>query len=119
MLAQMEDKLGDNHSGELKHLTAEAKAERIIAEELHRLGWTQSDLALRLKGDPAKLAIASRLRSETILPITWIARRLHLGSAKSARPRLRTWRLNESAHSPSTPQLSSLNASEQINVALL
>ena len=30
MLAQMEDKLGDNHSGELKHLTAEA--ERFVLE---------------------------------------------------------------------------------------
>jgi hypothetical protein len=45
---------------------------------------------LRLKGDPAKMAIASRLRQETILSVKWIAHRLHLGTPKSVRPRLRT-----------------------------
>lgn len=91
MIEQMETKLGENHSGKLIYQSAEAKAERIIAEELQRVGWTQADLAVRLKGDPAKMAVASRLRNETILPVTWIAKRLHLGTAKSARPRLRNW----------------------------
>jgi hypothetical protein len=36
MLAQMEGKLGVHHSGELRRETAEAKAERIVAEELAR-----------------------------------------------------------------------------------
>jgi hypothetical protein len=96
----METMLGENHSGELICQSAAAKAERIIAEELQRAGWTQADLARRLKGDPAKMAIASRLRNETILPVTWIAKRLNLGTAKSARPRPRNWQRNgeSSAH---------------------
>ena len=41
------------------------KAERIIGEELRRLGWLEAQLALRRKRDPSKLEIAVRLRRET------------------------------------------------------
>ena len=68
--------------------TAEAKAERIIAEELRRLGWEEAELAWRRKSDPAKLGIAVRLRKETTLAIKGIAARLHLGTSKSANIRL-------------------------------
>ena len=44
---------------------AEAKAERIIAEELKRLKWKEGELKRRQKGDADKLAIAARLRRET------------------------------------------------------
>jgi hypothetical protein len=54
MIEQMETKLGENHSGKLIYQSAEARAERIIAEELQRVGWTQADLAVRLKGDPGE-----------------------------------------------------------------
>ena len=81
---------GDHHSGELKRESDEAKAGRIITEELRRLGWTEADLQLRLKTDPNKLEIATRLRKETILSIKWIATRLHLGTWKSAKTRLQT-----------------------------
>ncbi len=74
--------LNDNRKG------AEGKAERIIAEELKRLGWTMTDLTLRRKRDPAKLQIASRLRAETMLSVKWLAHRLHMGSWKSAATRL-------------------------------
>ena len=62
MLAKLHEHLGEHHSGALKQESAELKAERIIAAELKRLGWSNSDLSLRLKGDPAKMAIALRLR---------------------------------------------------------
>lgn len=39
-----------------------AKAERMVAHELARLGGTEADLARRRKNDPEKLAIAARLR---------------------------------------------------------
>ena len=87
MLAKIEDQLGEHHSGALKQESAQIKAERIIAEELKRLGWSNADLFLRLKGDPAKMAIALRLRKETTLTIKQIAERLSLGSVKSARMR--------------------------------
>ncbi len=58
VLAQMEG-LGEHHSGGLKRETAQAKAERIIAEELARLGWTPADLEQRRKGDAGKMALAA------------------------------------------------------------
>ncbi len=60
----------------------------MIDEELKRLGWTRADLAQRRKSDPAKVALAARLRRETTLTIKAIAARLHLGSWKSATTRL-------------------------------
>jgi hypothetical protein len=48
----------------LRQETAEAKAERIMAEELLRRGWTEADLAARRKSEPDKLAISARLRSQ-------------------------------------------------------
>jgi hypothetical protein len=92
MLEKIDGDLGEHHSGELKRASAEAKAERIIGEELRRLKWSSADLKLRLKSDPAKLQIASRLRGETTLPIRWIADRLNLGTWKSATTRLHTWK---------------------------
>jgi regulator of protease activity HflC (stomatin/prohibitin superfamily) len=68
MLARMEGNLGEHHSGELHRASAEAKAERIVAEELKRLGWAQADLAARRKNEPMKLELAARLRRETTLP---------------------------------------------------
>ena len=66
------DKLGESHSGELHRETAEQRANRIIAEELARRGWPESELATRRHSDPGKLASAARLRSETTLPIKCI-----------------------------------------------
>src|ERR1043166_8788512 len=40
---------------------------------LHPLGWRETVLLSRPKSDPAKLAIATRLRRETTLPIKTIA----------------------------------------------
>jgi REP element-mobilizing transposase RayT len=91
MLEKMEGKLGEHHSGELRRETAEAKAERIVAEELRRLGWQQTELEVRRKSDPGKLGIAARLRKETTLSIKAIAARAHLGTSKSANARLHHW----------------------------
>ena len=91
MLEQMEGKLGEHHSGALHRESAEAKAERIVAEELGRLGWNQAELAARCKSDPGKLAIAARLRQQTTLPLKEIAARMHLGTSKSANSRLHQW----------------------------
>jgi hypothetical protein len=59
LLERMEGKLGEHHAGALKQESAEAKAERIIREELRRLGWRERDLQERPKSDPAKLALAA------------------------------------------------------------
>ena len=88
LLEKIDGKLGEHHSGALHRETAQAKAERIICEELRRLGWHESDLALRAKSDPTKMQIAARVRNETTLSIKEIAARIHLGTTKSANIRL-------------------------------
>jgi hypothetical protein len=67
------------------------EAERIIAEELQRLGWTDQDLPARRKSDPEKLALAARLRKETTLSLKQIAARVSLGTSKSANASLHRW----------------------------
>src|ERR1039458_8090037 len=70
---------------ELHRETAEQRANPIIAEELARRGWPESELATRRRSDPGKLAIAAWLRSETTLPTKWIAARVQIGTAKGAK----------------------------------
>jgi len=91
MLARMEDRMGEHHSGGLRQESAESKAQRIIGDELRRLGWKEADLRKRRKNDPDKLALAARLRRETTLPLKWIASRVGLGTSKSANSNLHRW----------------------------
>ena len=49
------------------------------------LSWLESEWATRRRSDAGKLAGAARLRSETTLPIKWIAARVHIGTAKGAK----------------------------------
>jgi hypothetical protein len=85
MLELMEGKLGESHCGELHRETADQRTNRIIAEELARRGWPESELATIRRSDPGKLASAARLRNETTLPIKWIAARVQIGTAKGAK----------------------------------
>jgi len=91
----MAGQLGEPHAGELRRESAEAKAERIIAEELARLDWTGADQEQRYRSAAEKLALAARLRRETTLTIRDIAQRLHLGSWKSATTRLHNLKRKE------------------------
>jgi hypothetical protein len=72
---------GSETSGQLRTENSMLRAQRIIAKELERLGWTGEQLAVRRKNDPAKLAIAARLRKGTTLTVKEISQRLHLGTA--------------------------------------
>src|SRR5688500_4518049 len=87
--------------GQVRAETAKHRADRIIAEELHTRAWTIEQLALRRKNDPAKLAIATRLRNETTLTIKEISLRLHLGTPKSAKTNLH----HHQRVRPSTPKV--------------
>src|SRR5436190_10497368 len=80
LLAQMSEKAGAENFGPEIRESVEAKAERIISEELARCGWTKEDLTATRKGDPKKLKIALRLRRETTMTLSWIANRLHMGT---------------------------------------
>jgi hypothetical protein len=105
MLRRMEGSLGGHHAGELHRQCADARAERIIAEELQRNGWREEELLARRKNDPAKLRAAARLRQETTLPIKAIAARLQLGTSKSANATLHHWMRNGQGNNPAQPQL--------------
>jgi REP element-mobilizing transposase RayT len=80
LLAQVEGGAGPSHYGAELQEAAEAKATRIIDEELRRAVWTEADLRLRKKGDPAKIQMARRLRAETTVTLQWITTRLRMGS---------------------------------------
>jgi REP element-mobilizing transposase RayT len=89
-LEEMDGRVGEHHLGSLRLETAEARAERIIGQELSRLGWQETELRSRRRHDPEKVRIAVRLRRETTLSVKQIAQRLHLGTPKSASFRLLT-----------------------------
>ena len=72
--------VGASHYGGERHERDEAKARRLVAEQLQRLGWPAAELAQRRKGDPEKVALARRLRAETTMTLKWIAGELHMGS---------------------------------------
>jgi DNA-directed RNA polymerase specialized sigma subunit len=74
----MEGLVAQHHFGQMRLAVAQAKAERIIGEELRRLGGQEAELASRRKRDPEKLEIAVRLRKETTLSVKEIAARLQL-----------------------------------------
>ena len=62
---------------------AEAKAERIIRKELKRWRLTERALKMRAKSEPAKLALAARVRRETTQTLGSIAHRVHMGRRKA------------------------------------
>ena len=90
-------RLGEHRSGEPHRASAEAKGERIIAEELQRQGWQEADLLVRRKNDAVKLKIAARLRRETTLSTKAIAERMHLGSSKAANRSLHNYMRGDGA----------------------
>ena len=83
LLEQVHARAGDQHYGEEIRESVEEKAQRVIAEELKRLRWAESDLAGRRKGDTGKARIARRLRRETTVSKRWIAERLAMGSVSN------------------------------------
>jgi len=80
LLAQMSEKAGASHYGEELRESAKEKAQRIVSEELKRLGWSDADLVQHRKGDARKVKIARRLRKETTMTLQWIADRLKMGA---------------------------------------
>ena len=86
LLLQAGQQMGEHHYGEERGESAQDKAERLVAAGL--VGWQESDLALRRKGDPVKLALAQRLRKETTMPLKWICQRLAMGPWKAVNRRL-------------------------------
>jgi hypothetical protein len=51
---------------------------------LTQAGWQASALGATAKGDPVKAGIAAKLREETTMPWTWIAKELNMGHRRTA-----------------------------------
>jgi len=79
LLERMGSGSGEHHGGVEKQETDEQKAQRLVLEELGQRRWTEQDLEKRRKTDPAKVKMAARLRSETVMTLDWIAERLRMG----------------------------------------
>lgn len=92
LLKAMRGSVGMHHGGEERREGEESWAEQLVGEELRRLRWTAADLARRRKGDLKKVRLARRLRQETTMTLTWIARRLNMGTAGSLANLLRNAR---------------------------
>jgi hypothetical protein len=80
LLAQVSELAGPEHRGEEVRQSAQQKAERIVQEELGKLGWGVSELAGCPKGDARKVRIAERLRRETTMTLAWIGHHLYMGA---------------------------------------
>jgi hypothetical protein len=80
LLAAAIERVGPSHYGAQRQESDRQKAERVVKEELGRLGWEEDDLGARRKGHRAKVMLARRLRQETTMSLKWIAQRLQMGS---------------------------------------
>ncbi len=89
LLVQVSERRGAHHYGPELQEGEEAKAERLVQEELARRKWSEEDLAGKPKTDRKKAGIALRLRRETTMTLAWIAGRLRMGSVNTLKNTLR------------------------------
>jgi REP element-mobilizing transposase RayT len=80
MLLYVEAQRGKWHFGGELAESATAKAERLVAEALKSGGITEARLATWRKGHPFKVALATKLRAETLVTVEWVAKRLGMGT---------------------------------------
>ena len=80
LLLAAAERVGRNHYGVERRESGQEKADRLVRVALRELGWRETDLERRRKGDPEKVKIARRLRKETTMTLAWVAQRLHMGS---------------------------------------
>lgn len=80
LLAAAGEHLEGTHYGAERQEAQEAKAHRLLREEMGRLGWNQGVLRKTSKGDERKVRIAARLRKETTMSLKWVAEQLEMGS---------------------------------------
>ncbi len=128
VLAQVHRRSRETHYAPPKRESTEATGERLVREELNARGWSELTLGQVRKGDPGKIDIARRLRTETAVTLKWIANRLNMGkwthvanclyAAKKPNQRLRRIQTDprqptETAHLVSVEQSKS---SEQVSI---
>jgi hypothetical protein len=80
MFRYIEEQREKWHYGAELSESAEAKAERLIAEALRTGGVTEDRMASWRKGHPFKVRLAAKLRAESTVTVSWIAERLAMGT---------------------------------------
>jgi putative transposase len=80
LLEKVDTPAGPSHFGEAVQEAEPVQAERLVVAGLKRMGWSEADLKARRKGEPRKVELARQLRSQTTMPLAWIAERLSMGS---------------------------------------
>ena len=80
LLEQVDTPPGPSHFGEAVQEAEAVQVERRVVAGLKRLGWSEADLRARRKGEPRKVELAWELRSQTTMPLAWIAERLSMGT---------------------------------------
>ena len=80
MLERIEASGQENHIRREAAESMEQQAERMVTEGLRKAGWEEKRLRTERKGSPVKVEIARGLRRETTMTLSWIAKRLSMGS---------------------------------------
>ena len=80
LLAAASERVVLSHYGSERQETAVQKAERLLQEQMPKLGVQKKELRLGREGDQAKVALARSLRQQTTMSLRWIAARLQMGS---------------------------------------
>jgi REP element-mobilizing transposase RayT len=84
LLEMVAVKQGQQHHGRELRESDEQKAERRVGEMLRKMGWAETELRKRRKGDKWKARMAAQLREETTMNWQWIAKRLEMGHWRTA-----------------------------------
>ena len=81
LLEQGEKSFGRHHDGIERQESSQAKAERLLDQELKGRDWNREELGRLPKGHRDKIRIARRLRQETTMTWDWIAQKLAMGTS--------------------------------------
>ena len=80
LLERLEGKMKEHHGGEERRETELERARSLMAREMAAAGWDETRLRTERKAHPTKIRIARLLRTETTMPLKWIAAQLGVGS---------------------------------------
>jgi hypothetical protein len=69
LLGHVEARPPPSHFGETMQEAEAARAERLVAEGVQGMGWSEADPQACRKGEPNKVQLAGQLRGETTMPL--------------------------------------------------
>lgn len=84
LLALIKEERSEHHYGEEILESAQREAERLVADMMKAIRWTEQELREHRKCDRQKVKIAALLRARTTVGWKWIAEKLRMGHWRSA-----------------------------------